>query len=75
MIFTKEIETTICEAGFNPDVFGRRPEYAKICIQDMQHDIPIVIDSFGEQDELVFKFREAIKAIEEQLLERTEVQS
>jgi hypothetical protein len=67
MIFTQEIETTICEAGFNPDAFSRRPEYAKRCIQDMQHDIPIAIDSFGEQDELVFKFREAIKAIEKQL--------
>ena len=67
MIFTKEIETTICEAGFNPDVFNKRPEYAKRCIQDMNHDIPFLVDLLGEQDELVLKFREAIKAIEEQL--------
>ena len=67
MIFTKEIETTICEAGFNPDVFDKRPEYAKRCIQDMQHDIPLLIDYFGKREKLVYKFREAIKAIEEQL--------
>lgn len=67
MIFTKEIEATIYEAGFNYDYFDEKPEYAKRCVQDMSHDIPILIESFGEKDELVIQFKEAIKAINRQL--------
>jgi len=58
--FTKKVENTICQAGFNPDRFGERPGYAARCVSDMLHDIAVMD---GDHPELERDYTEAIKAI------------
>ena len=60
--FAPDVEDTISRAGFNPDTFWRRPEYAQRAIDDMRRDIEIINNP---QDKDSIAFEKAIKAIEE----------